>query len=153
MIVLAAFRPLVRGVGQGWTGRLQDCVGNPWARPRARAQTDASVLFWPCTQAGSITLQAHDPSIDHYWRLVLRTRPPGAKLSQDGGFLNLPLEKQRVSVIGQRIACPRCNAFVVNRPPCKTSAAICASTIHRCTLSARYKTRTSHLQISAGTAS
>lgn len=43
---------------------------------------------------GSITLQAHDPSIDHFWRLVLRTRPPGAELSEDGGFLDLPLDKQ-----------------------------------------------------------
>ena len=49
---------------------------------------------------GSITLQAHDASIEHYWRLVVRTRPKDAPPGADDGLNNLDIKGQLQALEG-----------------------------------------------------
>jgi len=49
---------------------------------------------------GSITLQANDPSIDHYWRLVVRTRPKEAPPGADDGLNNRDIKEQLQALEG-----------------------------------------------------
>lgn len=49
---------------------------------------------------GSITLQAHDKKIDHYWRLVVRTRAADADPFADDGFNNRDIKEQLQALEG-----------------------------------------------------
>lgn len=49
---------------------------------------------------GSITLQAHDASIDHFWRLVVRTRPKDSPPGADDGLNNLEIKEQLQALEG-----------------------------------------------------